>query len=111
MIHLTRIDPARNMARFYTMALQPTLFGEWALLREWGLNRQAGRSRPRSAEDTGMWHATNSFPAKPVLPSTSHRASMSDACGAKIAARGISPDVEPVSSPRVWFHIANTELT
>ncbi len=32
MIHLTRIDPARNMARFYTMALQPTLFGEWALL-------------------------------------------------------------------------------
>ena len=35
MIHLTRTDPARNMARFYTMALQPTLFGEWALLREW----------------------------------------------------------------------------
>ena len=31
MIHLTRTDPARNMARFYTMALQPTLFGEWAL--------------------------------------------------------------------------------
>ena len=27
MIHLTRTDPARNMARFYTMALQPTLFG------------------------------------------------------------------------------------
>jgi predicted DNA-binding WGR domain protein len=25
MIHLTRIDPARNMPRFYTMALQPTL--------------------------------------------------------------------------------------
>ena len=24
MIHLTRTDPARNMARFYTMALQPT---------------------------------------------------------------------------------------
>ena len=34
MIHLTRTDPARNMARFYTMALQPTLFGEWALLKE-----------------------------------------------------------------------------
>jgi predicted DNA-binding WGR domain protein len=30
MIHLTRIDPARNMARFYTVALQLALFGEWA---------------------------------------------------------------------------------
>ena len=43
MIHLTRTDPARNMARFYTMALQPTLFGEWALLREWGRIGSAGR--------------------------------------------------------------------
>jgi hypothetical protein len=32
MIPLTRTDPARSMARFYTMALQPTLFGEWVLL-------------------------------------------------------------------------------
>jgi hypothetical protein len=36
MIYLTKTDPAHNMARFYTMALQPTLFGEWALLKEWG---------------------------------------------------------------------------
>ena len=36
-------DPARNMARFYTMALQPTLFGEWALLKEWGRIGSAGR--------------------------------------------------------------------
>ena len=43
MIHLTRTDPTRNMARFYTMALQPTLFGEWALLREWGRIGSAGR--------------------------------------------------------------------
>lgn len=43
MIHLTRTDPARNMARFYTMTLQPTLFGEWALLREWGRIGSAGR--------------------------------------------------------------------
>jgi predicted DNA-binding WGR domain protein len=32
-MHLRRIDPDRKMARFYTMSLQPTLFGEWALLR------------------------------------------------------------------------------
>jgi len=43
MIHLTRTDPARNMARVYTMALQPTLFGEWALLKEWGRIGSAGR--------------------------------------------------------------------
>ena len=43
MIRLTRTDPARNMARFYTMALQPTLFGEWALLKEWGRIGSAGR--------------------------------------------------------------------
>ena len=36
MIHLRRIDPTRNMARFYAMAVQPTLFGEWSLQREWG---------------------------------------------------------------------------
>jgi len=43
MIHLTRTDPTRNMARFYTMALQPTLFGDWALLRECGRIRSPGR--------------------------------------------------------------------
>ena len=43
MIHLTRTDPARNMARFYAMTLQPTLFGDWELLREWGRIGSAGR--------------------------------------------------------------------
>ena len=42
-MHLRRIDPDRNMARFYTMSVQPTLFGEWALLREWGRIGSAGR--------------------------------------------------------------------
>lgn len=35
-IHLERHDPERDMARFYRLALAPTLFGEWALIREWG---------------------------------------------------------------------------
>ena len=43
MIHLTRTDPTRNMARFYAMTLLPTLFGEWVLLREWGRIGSAGR--------------------------------------------------------------------
>lgn len=35
-VYLTRTDPGRNMARFYLMSVQATLFGEWSLVREWG---------------------------------------------------------------------------
>lgn len=34
--YLRRIDPTRNMARFYVLSLQPTLFGETSLVRNWG---------------------------------------------------------------------------
>ncbi len=33
---LRRIDPERNMARFYLLAIQPTLFGDVSLIRNWG---------------------------------------------------------------------------
>ena len=42
---LTRSDPARNMARFYKLDLQPTLFGDWSLIREWGRIGRAGTVR------------------------------------------------------------------
>ena len=42
-MNLHRINLDRNMARFYSMTPQPTLFGEWALLREWGRIGSAGR--------------------------------------------------------------------
>ena len=45
MIYLTKTDPAQNMSRFYILDIQPTLFGEWALLREWGRIGRAGHSR------------------------------------------------------------------
>ena len=35
-LHLVSIDPAANKWRFYSLSVQPTLFGEWALVREWG---------------------------------------------------------------------------
>jgi predicted DNA-binding WGR domain protein len=35
-LHLERLDADRNMARFYALAVVPTLFGEWAVVREWG---------------------------------------------------------------------------
>lgn len=35
-LRLRRIDPSRNMRRFYALSVQRNLFGEWVLLREWG---------------------------------------------------------------------------
>ena len=33
---LDRVDEASNMARYYVLTVEPTLFGETALVREWG---------------------------------------------------------------------------
>jgi predicted DNA-binding WGR domain protein len=49
MILLTRIDPARNMARFYALSIAPTLFGEWLLVKEWGRIGQTGTVRAAEA--------------------------------------------------------------
>ena len=35
-VMLERLDPARNMYRYYVIALEPTLFGDTALVRQWG---------------------------------------------------------------------------
>ncbi|WP_421405551.1 WGR domain-containing protein [Agrobacterium fabrum] len=35
-LYVERIDAAKNMARFYSLSIQPTLFGEASLLRCWG---------------------------------------------------------------------------
>jgi len=42
---LERTDPSRNMARFYVLAIEPTLFGDAALVREWGRLGSRGRRR------------------------------------------------------------------
>ena len=42
-----RIDAARNMARFYILSLQPTLFGAIALERHWGRIGTRGRHASR----------------------------------------------------------------
>jgi predicted DNA-binding WGR domain protein len=44
-ITLTRIDPSRNMARFYRLDVQPDLFGGWSLWREWGRLGSSGQVR------------------------------------------------------------------
>jgi predicted DNA-binding WGR domain protein len=42
---LERVDPARNMARYYVLSVEPTLFGDTALVREWGRIGTPGRRR------------------------------------------------------------------
>ena len=43
MLVLDRTDPRQNMARFYVLAVEPSLFGGAALVREWGRWGRAGR--------------------------------------------------------------------
>jgi predicted DNA-binding WGR domain protein len=33
---LERVDMTRRMARYYVLSIQPTLFGDTAMVREWG---------------------------------------------------------------------------
>ena len=35
-VTLYRIDPARNMRRFYALDVQPDLFGGFMVVKEWG---------------------------------------------------------------------------
>ncbi len=42
-LDLVRLVPSENMARFYGIALQPTLFGEVAVVRCWGRIGTRGR--------------------------------------------------------------------
>ncbi len=44
-IRMTRVDPERNMARWYEIDLQPTLFGEFTVARHWGRIGTAGQSK------------------------------------------------------------------
>ena len=48
---LRRIDPARNMARFYRVSIGPSLFGDFSVVREWGRIGTIGRVRVDLFED------------------------------------------------------------
>jgi predicted DNA-binding WGR domain protein len=45
LIRLERREPAHNRLRFYNIAVTPTLWGGWALVREWGRIGQPGTVR------------------------------------------------------------------
>jgi predicted DNA-binding WGR domain protein len=44
-VRLCRIDPGKNMARFYRLAVERDLFGMWCLIREWGRIGRGGQMR------------------------------------------------------------------
>ena len=43
-IALRRVDRDKNMHRFYAIAVERTLFGDWAVVRCWGRIGTCGRS-------------------------------------------------------------------
>lgn len=78
---LERRDPTRNMARFYVLAVEPTLFGEGAaLVREWGRLGTIGQRRldlhqsPSAAgEALDVWLSRKLKRGYAVQPSTATR--------------------------------------
>lgn len=62
MLVLERRDQSCNVARFYVLAIEPTLFGDTALVREWGRIGAEGRRRldlhadqTAAAESLDVW--------------------------------------------------------
>lgn len=53
-IKLRRIDPVKNMRRFYLMTVQRDLFGGATLMREWGRIGSAGKLQQSHYSDEGQ---------------------------------------------------------
>lgn len=59
---LTRIEPERNMARYYQIEIEPDLFGGVVLVRRWGrigtmglTRREWHRERPEAVAAGELW--------------------------------------------------------
>lgn len=61
-IELIRIDPTRNMYRYYTLRYEQDLFGQWVLIRQWG---RIGRSQQ-------VWRSAVNGPNEAVLGALGH---------------------------------------
>ena len=53
-LHLIHVNPELNMARFYGIDIQPTLFGEMSVLRSWGRIGTKGRGMMVTFEDAAQ---------------------------------------------------------
>lgn len=58
-VHLRRIDPSRNMRRFYMLTIQRTLFGGASVIRNWGRIGTNGQSMMETFDSDDA--ATNAF--------------------------------------------------
>ncbi|MEO0525190.1 MAG: WGR domain-containing protein [Pseudomonadota bacterium] len=50
-VDLSRVDPEQNMARFYGIAMRPTLFGEVSVVRCWGRTMSVTYADAREASE------------------------------------------------------------
>lgn len=53
-VHLIHVNPELNMARFYGIDIQPTLFGETSVLRSWGRIGTKGRGMMVTYDDAAQ---------------------------------------------------------
>ena len=54
-VELRRLDPARNMFRFYLLAIEPDLFSGFRLLRQWGrIGGRGGRTKITHCADSAL---------------------------------------------------------
>ena len=77
-VDLHRIDPARNMRRFYMLAIQPTLFGEVSVIRNWGRIGSHGQTKIESYDDL-----TGAETALIRLAERKRKRGYVDSCGGK----------------------------
>lgn len=54
--HLHRIDPEANIARFYSIDVSPSLFGEVSVLRSWSRIETKG-NQTSAQRPLARWHA------------------------------------------------------
>ena len=52
-LYVERRDASRNMARFYALSIEETLFGQARLVRRWGRIGTTGRMVQHSFDDEG----------------------------------------------------------
>jgi predicted DNA-binding WGR domain protein len=50
-LHVQRIDATQNMARFYVLAIEPSLFGNVSVVRKWGRIGTRGQERVHHFEN------------------------------------------------------------
>ncbi|SDR64165.1 WGR domain-containing protein, predicted DNA-binding domain in MolR [Rhizobiales bacterium GAS113] len=67
MLVLERRDESCNMARYYVLSVEPTLFGDVALVRQWGRIGSLGRRRlDLHADDEAAGEALETWLARKV---------------------------------------------